>query len=87
MHEGIFAESIINEAKKHGKVKKIIVEVGDLAHLPAKDLLNALKARVDWEIEIIEKRHEMTRFECPKCGNLPEILEGDQIILRDVLVE
>jgi len=33
MHETIIAKQIIDEAKKHGKVRSIVVEVGDLAHL------------------------------------------------------
>jgi len=106
MHEGAIADQIITEANEQGLVLGITVEVGDLAHLPAKDLDVALKARVDWNIEIIEKkahvkcscgyegepkiiekRHELTLFECPKCGNIPQIIDGDQIILKEVQVE
>ena len=45
--------------------------------------------RIKWHVE--KHPRNSTKIiiidECPKCGNLPEILEGDQIILRDVLVE
>jgi Zn finger protein HypA/HybF involved in hydrogenase expression len=44
MHEQAIAQSIIKQAEKQGKVKKIVVEVGELAHLPAADLQKALNA-------------------------------------------
>ena len=107
MHEGFIAQEIIDKAKEQGNVKKIVVEVGDLAHLPAEDLKEALKKRVDWDIEIIkvpglvecrcgykgapkilEKAHDLTLFECPKCKKVPgKILEGEDIVLKDVVVE
>ena len=40
MHETVIANKIITKAKEQGKVNSIVVEVGDLAHLPAKELVN-----------------------------------------------
>ncbi len=106
MHESFIAQRIIEKAKEQGAVKKIILEVGDLAHLPAEDLEEALKKRVDWIIEIhktpaevqckcgfkgepkiIEHTHDLTLFECPKCQKLPKIISGEDIVLKEVIVE
>jgi len=106
MHETIIASSIIDEAKKQGNVKAVTIEVGDLAHLPSKELEECLKNLVEWKItinekkakvkcncgyegepKIIEKGHDSTVFQCPKCGNTPEVLEGDKIIIKEVEVE
>ncbi len=103
MHESVFANQIIEEASKKGEVKSIVVEVGDLAHLPGEDLKQALEDRVNWKIkieekkakvkcscgyegepEIVEKKHDFTLFKCPKCGSIPEILDGQDIILKEV---
>ena len=51
------------------------------------------KARVkcscgyEGEPKIVEKRHSFTLFVCPKCSSLPKVLEGRDIILREVEVE
>ena len=107
MHEGIIAQKIIDKAKEQGMVKKIVVEVGDLAHLPAEDLKDKLSEMVDWEVEmqkvpgmvecrcgyrgaprILEKAHDLTLFECPQCKQVPfKILSGEDIVLKDVVVE
>jgi Zn finger protein HypA/HybF involved in hydrogenase expression len=107
MHEGFIAKELIDKAKEQGTVKKVVIEVGDLAHLPADELKEALEKRVDWEIEIIkvpglveckcgykgapkilEKAHDLTLFECPQCHNIPfKILKGEDIVLKDVVVE
>lgn len=107
MHETIIAKKIIDKAKEHGIVKKIVIEVGDLAHLPAKDMKQVLEDMTSWEIEvipvkaevrckcgyqgepkIIEHAHDLTLFECPKCKKIPfKILKGEDIVLKDVVVE
>lgn len=106
MHEQVIAKSIIQEAMKHGKVRGIEVEVGELAHIPAHELKDALFL-TGWTLEIkempsivgcdcdyygrpnvIEKGHDSTVFECPKCkAKFPRIIAGDQIILVGVDVE
>lgn len=39
------------------------------------------------EPKIIEKRHGLTLFVCPKCSSLPKVLKGKDIILKDVEIE
>ena len=106
MHETIIAKEIINKAKEHGEVKGILVEVGELADIPADHLLETLETMVNWNVlikekkarvkcscgyegepKIVEKRHDFTLFVCPKCSSLPKVLEGKDIILREVEVK
>ena len=107
MHETVIAKKIIEEAKKHGSVKSIVVEVGDLGHLPADDMENVLKEMVDWEVTVKRKKakvqcgcgyvgepvithksHDFNMFQCATCNSLsPVVLEGDQIILKEVKVK
>lgn len=103
MHELAFANKVIEEAKKQGDVKSITVEVGELAQIPAHELKDALEKLVDWDVELIEKKaevscscgfkgnpkilekgHDYTLFQCPECGAVPEVLEGADILLKDV---
>lgn len=39
------------------------------------------------EPEIVDKKHDFTLFQCPKCGGLPEIIDGEEIILKEVEVK
>lgn len=73
MHETIIAQKIIEKAKEQGSVRKVILEVGDLAHLPAEELKEALQKMVDWEIEVHTAKAEV---KC-KCGYIgePNIIE------------
>ena len=106
MHEQSIAQEIIAKAQEQGNVKKIVVEVGDLGHLPASEMLEVLERMVDWDVSvvekkgvvrcdcgyygeprIIEKRHGGALFECPKCGGLPKVVDGGDIILKQVEVE
>ncbi|RMF06134.1 hypothetical protein D6764_02925 [Candidatus Woesearchaeota archaeon] len=106
MHETAIARGILEEARKHGKLRKIEVEVGELAHIPAKDLEPTLREMAECEVvvretesrvrcvcgfegrpKIVEKGHDMTYFECPECGKVPEVLEGNQIVISNVEVE
>lgn len=108
MHEQTIAKAIIEEATKHGKVESIVVEVGDLGHLPAHEMEEILNSMTDWKVtiqekkatieceqcsykgepDIVEKGHDSTVFRCPKCkAMMPKILDGDEIILKEVEVE
>ncbi|MBN2566648.1 hydrogenase maturation nickel metallochaperone HypA [Candidatus Woesearchaeota archaeon] len=74
MHEQAIAKDIIDEASRHGAVEAITVEVGDLAHLPADELKEALRSLVPgWRVVIREKRGRVA-CECGYEGE-PEILE------------
>lgn len=59
MHEHKIGRSIVEEAVKQGggKLNKIVVECGSLAHLPASDMAFVLEGLVaeDVEVEVIEK--------------------------------
>ena len=105
MHETIIANQIIEEAKKHGTIKSIKVEVGDLGHIPIEDLKPILDRMVDFHVDyirkkakvkckcgfigepkILEKGHDINIFVCPKCGEVPDVLEGKDIKLKEVEV-
>ena len=64
MHEHAIAEKIIKEANSQGNVKKIVVECGALAHIPAKDIENILKDHANFKVEVLETPAEV---ECD-CG-------------------
>jgi Zn finger protein HypA/HybF involved in hydrogenase expression len=106
MHEHMIAHKIIEQAESHGKVKKIVVHCGALAHLPAKDLKHVLEDHAKFEVEVIETSakvkcscgfvgkpkiemhsHDVNVFFCPKCGKVPQVLEGEDIVLKSVEVE
>ena len=106
MHETIIAKQIIEQAEKQGKVKSIVVEVGDLGHLPLEDLKPMMDDMVPYKVEyvkkkakvkcscgyegepkILEKGHDINIFVCPKCEKVPQVLEGDKIVLKEVEVE
>ena len=108
MHEQTIAKAIIEDATKYGRVKKIIVEVGDLGHLPAHEMKEVLNTLTNWEVkvtkkkatikceecgyegapEIIEKGHDHNVFKCPKCkAMMPKIIDGKNIVLKEVEVE
>lgn len=55
MHDIHIAKSIIKEAEKHGAVREIIIEVGELAHLPSHELKKTLEKMTGWRIEVINR--------------------------------
>ena len=73
MHETLIATNIINEAKKHGEVSELYLEIGELADIPPKDLIKTLKAMVEWKIHFTEKQ-AFTSCGCGFSGH-PTILE------------
>ena len=107
MHEQAIAKEIIGEATKHGNVKSITVEVGDLGHLPLEEMEEVLNTMTQWNVimvrkeatiackcgyvgkpKILEKGHDHNVFECPECqAKMPKILDGHEIILKEVEVE
>ncbi len=106
MHEFTVINSIISEAKKHGSVKSVLIEIGELAPLTAKELEDAFKKQIAWGIDIVEQPaivrcscsyagkpkimervHDTVLFECPKCSGIPEVIRGDEIILKEVRLE
>ena len=53
MHEQAIAAKIISDAERHGEVESLVVEVGDLAHLPAEEMREVLEKMTDWEVEVV----------------------------------
>ncbi len=73
MHEMIIANNIIREVKKHGEVKEVYLEIGELANVPKYELIECLKKIVKWKIHSKE-RAAKAKCECGFIGK-PKILE------------
>lgn len=73
MHEHTIASKIIEDAKQYGNVKSLIVEVGDLAHLPADEMRHVLEDKTDWNIEVVSKK-AVVACSCGYVGE-PKILQ------------
>ena len=39
------------------------------------------------EPKVVEKKHGLTLFVCPKCSSIPKVLKGKDIILKEIEVE
>ncbi len=74
MHEQVLARNIIQEAEKHGRVRSVFVEVGDLAHLPADEMQKVLESLTDWKVVVMKKK---ALVRCGTCKHLgpPVIVE------------
>ncbi len=59
MHE-IIIEDIIEEAKKHGKVTAIKLEVGELFPLNTVEIQSLLREKTNWRIEIENKTSDVS---------------------------
>ena len=106
MHESLIVNRILEQVEKQAKgkkVKSITIEVGDLAHLPAKEFHDFIKAMVEFEVKVLPKKanvkckcsydgepkilaheHDLVLFECPKCGKTPDVVNGEEIILKEI---
>ncbi len=73
MHETVVAGKIIAEAKKHGDVTGISLEIGELAHVPAAELVACLGSLVDWKIRYTKKNAHV-QCACGFAGR-PHIIE------------
>jgi Zn finger protein HypA/HybF involved in hydrogenase expression len=73
MHETIIAENIVNEAKRHGEVEEISLEIGELAHVPGEELIECLRKLVDWKIAWTEHPAKV-KCACGFVGH-PNVLE------------
>lgn len=49
-------KSIIDKAKEHGKVKSLLVEVGDLFPVPAESLKRSIIEKTNWDVVIVPKK-------------------------------
>jgi len=105
MHDTVIAKKIIEDAKRHGEVKSISVDIGEIAHITKEQLEPTLTSLVDWKVDlqevkaqakcscgyegppkILERGHDFCVYECPECGNVPEITQGKDIVLKSVEV-
>lgn len=73
MHEFGIINTIVSEARRYGNVKSVLIEIGELAPLTAKELEDALKKQVAWKIGI-RKRQAAVRCSCG-CTGKPKIIE------------
>ena len=98
MHEHSFIEAILRDIKNLEKVKKIVLEVGELAGIEGEHLREHLVEGRNFEVEVLgresrvrcecgfegrakvlERLHDFVVFECPACGEVPEIVDGKDI--------
>ena len=106
MHETVIANNIIMEVKKYGEIEKLHLEIGELAAVPANELLECLKSAAGWKVigtekrarvrcscgfnghpTVLERGHDSFLIECPKCKRVPEIIEGQDITIKKVVVK
>lgn len=106
MHGVHIVGEILSKAREEGRVKKAVIEVGEIANIEKDHLAEHLKDWADFPCELNEKEskvrckcgyegkakikdrgHDFVIIECPECGEIPEILEGNQVILKSVEVE
>ena len=77
MHETVLAKQIIDNARRYEtgtkKIAAIVVEVGDLAHVPAEDIVNCIKSIVRWHVFVNRKKAKML-CGCSFSGE-PKIIE------------
>lgn len=73
MHEIAIANNIIDEAKKYGNVQKIILEIGELAHVPCNEFIATLKSLINWDI-VYEEKKAIAKCECGFNGH-PKIVD------------
>ncbi len=73
MHETAIANNIIKEAEKHGKVKELFLEIGELAAVPSHELADCLRELTGWKISVKEKKSAV-KCKCGFEGN-PKIIE------------
>ncbi|MBR9699167.1 hypothetical protein GOV09_01780 [Candidatus Woesearchaeota archaeon] len=105
-HETAIAKGIIDEAMKHGSVKEISLEIGQLAHVPGHELIECLERMIDWKINheerkamvkckcgfegpptILDRGHDFFMIECPKCKAVPELTDGTEIKILNVVID
>jgi len=64
MHGIHIAGDLIATARKQGKVKKAIIELGEISNITKADLSKALTDLADFDFEIIDKK---AKVKCKTC--------------------
>lgn len=81
MHDLFPVQHMIEEAKKHGNVKEVSVEMGELCDLHDHDIKGRIEQLTDWKVNFSIKP---AKVRCANCNyeGAPKILEKthDQII-------
>ena len=104
MHEHSFIQAIIGNIENKDSVKKVEIEVGELAGIDAPHLAEHLVEDTGWEVKtseckavvscdcgfdgsprILERLHDMVIFDCPDCGEIPQVKEGKDIKIIKVV--
>jgi len=57
-------KTLISKAKEQGKVKSILVEVGDLSPVPAEEIKQSIVEKTHWDVVVSPKK---ALVRCP-CG-------------------
>lgn len=73
MHETAIAHAIIEEAKKHGKVESVELELGELGHVPPQELVECIERLVPWKVVWSEKK-AVVKCTCGFHGH-PKVIE------------
>ncbi|MBW2971204.1 hydrogenase maturation nickel metallochaperone HypA [Candidatus Woesearchaeota archaeon] len=80
MHETKLVTNIIEEARKQGEVKSILIEVGELAPIKPEHLKTHLAEIVDWHVEV-KQVPGVVKCECGYHGK-PDIMNrGHDFVL------
>ena len=99
-HESKVIESILREVGNAKKVKVIVGELSGYTVEEIKKALEiridcevlekkgVVKCECGFEGSptILEKEHDFVFFECPMCNQIPEILKGKEVIVKDICV-
>ena len=75
MHETIIASEIIKEAESHGKVKEIYLEIGEIAPVPAEELVDCITTLTGWKV-IHKEIASIVRCQCGYKGRAKIIVRG-----------
>jgi Zn finger protein HypA/HybF involved in hydrogenase expression len=99
-HESKVIESILKQCTNAKKVKVLVGEFSGYTVEEIKRALEAridceveeekgiVKCECGFEGSptILEKEHDFVFFECPMCNQIPEILKGKEVIVKDICV-
>ena len=104
MHEQGYIDAIVRDVEDRENVRKIVLEVGELAGIEGGHLKEHVVDRFGWDVEIVEKNavvkcecgfegrpkilerlHDFVVFECPECGEIPEIVNGEDLKIVKVV--
>ena len=74
MHDLFAVQHIIEEAKKHGKVKEVTIEMGELCDLHDHDIKKKIEDLTGWKVNFSQTKSKVKCHECGYEGE-PKIVE------------